>query len=83
MDADQLVTDPDDFSDAEDELSHLHWVPLQDARTLDLPFITEVVLAELAANLQNGGPPVTVPFFRNDDEAHLVTRLGGRSPLEV
>ncbi|MEN8839732.1 MAG: NUDIX hydrolase [Octadecabacter sp.] len=82
VDADHLVTDPDDFSDAEDELSHLHWVPLQDARALDLPFITEVVLAELAANLRLDGPPPSVPFFRNDDEAHLVTRLGGRSPLD-
>jgi 8-oxo-dGTP pyrophosphatase MutT (NUDIX family) len=82
VDADHLVTDLDDFSDAEDELSHLHWVPLQDARALDLPFITEVVLAELSAILRNGGPPATVPFFRNDDEAHLVTRLGGRSPLD-
>jgi 8-oxo-dGTP pyrophosphatase MutT (NUDIX family) len=83
VDAGHLVTDPDDFSDAEDELSHLHWVPLKDARALDLPFITEVVLAELAANLLNEGPPASVPFFRNDDEAHLVTRLGGRSPMDV
>ena len=82
VDAIHLVTDPDDFSDAEDELSHLHWVPLHDARALDLPFITEVVLAELAANLRLDGPPASVPFFRNNDEAHLVTRLGGRSPLD-
>ncbi|SMX37268.1 NUDIX hydrolase [Octadecabacter ascidiaceicola] len=82
VDADHLITDPDDFSEAEDELSHLHWVPLKDARMLDLPFITEVVLAELSAVLQNGAPPASVPFFRNDDEAHLVTRLGGRSPLD-
>lgn len=81
VDASHLVTDPDDFSNAEDELSHLHWVPLADARTLDLPFITEVVLAEIAARLRHG-PPDTVPFFRNDDEAHLVTRLSGQSPLD-
>ena len=37
----------DDFADAEDELSHLHWVPLAETRRLDLPFITEIVLAEL------------------------------------
>ena len=83
VDADHLVTDPDDFTNAEDELSHLHWVPLNEARALDLPFITEVVLAEIATNLHHDGPPPTVPFFRNDDEAHLVTRLGGRSPLGV
>lgn len=80
VDAAHLVTDPDDFTNAEDELSHLHWVPLNEARALDLPFITEVVLAEITARLHRGAPN-TVPFFRNDDEAHLVTRLAGRSPL--
>ncbi|MCZ0962203.1 NUDIX domain-containing protein [Paracoccus benzoatiresistens] len=70
-DAACLATDPDDFSRACDELSHLHWVPLAEARALDLPFITEVVLAELA-DLIAGLPqdaclpvPDTVPFFDN------------------
>jgi len=81
-DAEVLMSDPDDFSRAEDELSHLQWVPLDKARTLDLPFITEVVLAELTQRLWGGPASATIPFFRNDDEAHLVTRLGGRSPLE-
>jgi len=82
-DAAALASDPDDFSKAEDELSHLHWVPLQEARALDLPFITEVVLAEIAARLNGKTDQTSVPFFRNDDEAHLITRLGGRSPLDV
>lgn len=81
VDAAQLASDPDDFTDAEDELSHLHWVPLDQARALDLPFITEVVLAEVSASLRRG-PSQTVPFFRNNDEAHLVTRLGDKSPLD-
>ena len=81
VDASVLASDPDDFSGAEDELSHLHWVPLNEARTLDLPFITEVVLAEVSARIKGRGSK-TVPFFRNQDEAHLVTRLGGASPLE-
>ncbi len=76
VEADRLVTDPDDFTRAEDELAHLQWVPLADARQFDLPFIAQVVLAELAARLADPGPPDRVPFFRNDDEAHLVTRLG-------
>lgn len=80
-DADCLVTDPDDFSGAEDELSHLQWVPLSHARDYDLPFITQVVLAELVAHIARGGPPQTVPFFANDDERLLVHRLGGKSPL--
>ncbi len=80
-DAAELIGDPDDFSGAEDELAHLQWVPLSHARTFDLPFITQIVLAELAGHLARGGPPASVPFFRNDDEAHLISRLGGRSPL--
>ncbi len=79
--ATDLQTDPDDFSDAEDELSHLQWVPLTDARKFDLPFITQVVLAELASHIKRGGPPASVPFFRNNDEAHLVSRLDGRNPI--
>ncbi len=80
--AEALATDPDDFSAAEDELGHLQWVPLEQARSFDLPFITEVVLAEVAARLDCAEAPDTVPFFRNDDERHLVSRLGGRSPLD-
>ena len=78
--AGDLQTNPDDFTNAEDELCHLQWVPLADARRFDLPFITQVVLAELGAHIKRGGPPPSVPFFRNDDEAHLVSRLAG-SPL--
>ena len=80
-DAADLSTDPDDFSRAEDELNHLQWVPLAQARHFDLPFITQVVLAELTQHIARGGHPASVPFIRNDDEAHLVARLGGASPL--
>ncbi|MEM9438742.1 MAG: NUDIX hydrolase [Pseudomonadota bacterium] len=74
--AEALATDLDDFSAASDELSHLQWVPLAEARALDLPFITEVVLAELAqATL--GEAPASVPFFKNDDEESLFLRLRG------
>ena len=59
-----------DFTAACDELSHLHWVPLAEARALDLPFITEVVLAEVEALVRAAGnsplhAPRTVPFFDN------------------
>jgi len=80
-DVSHLQTNPDDFSNAEDELAHLQWVPLADARQFDLPFITQIVLAELVSHIKRGGPPASVPFFRNDDEAHLVSRLGGRPPI--
>ncbi|MGR3387711.1 MAG: DNA mismatch repair protein MutT [Paracoccus sp. (in: a-proteobacteria)] len=72
-DAARIAGDPDDFSRACDELSHLHWVPLAKARALNLPFITEVVLAELAQLVRNLPPgsalpvPGTVPFFDNRD----------------
>ena len=76
-DAGRLAGDPDDFSRASDELSLLQWIPLDEVRGFDLPFITEVVLAEIAARLPDLGPPETVPFFRNDDEESLFLRLGG------
>jgi len=81
IDADHINGDLDDFSAASDELSHLHWVPLADARSLDLPFITEVVLAELARHPDPSQPPESVPFFKNNDEESLFLRLNG-TPLQ-
>ncbi|MEI4196648.1 NUDIX hydrolase [Roseovarius sp. E0-M6] len=80
VDASEIIGDPDDFSAACDELSHLQWLPLARARELELPFITEVVLAELAAYARNPEPPASVPFFRNDDEESLFLRLRGLMP---
>ena len=76
-----MTGDPDDFSGACDELSHLHWVSLPEARALDLPFITEVVLAEVAAiaRASADGPlkqPATVPFFDNRGEEPRFVHLG-------
>ena len=79
VEADALVSDPDDFGRAEDELSHLQWVALDEARNFDLPFITQVVLSELIAHVAGDGRIDTVPFFQNNDEQHLVSRLGGRA----
>jgi len=81
VDASEIVSDLDDFSAAQEELSHLQWVPLDRARhEYDLPFITEVVLAEVEARLHDPAPPASVPFFRNDDEASLFLRLRGYTP---
>jgi len=74
VDAEDLATDPDDFTRAEDELSHLQWVPLDAVRKLDMPFITEVVLAELSARL-NGTAHPGVPFFDNRDDISRFARL--------
>lgn len=82
-DAANLASDPDDFSAATDELSHLQWIPLNEARQFDLTFITEVVLAEVAASLPKIAAPRSVPFFDNRAEQSLFERLGGRSPLDA
>lgn len=80
-DASGLHGDPDDFSRASDELSHLHWVPVAEARRLNLPFITEVVLAELSAllkDLPEGAPlpsPASVPFFDNSGPVPTFRRI--------
>lgn len=74
VDAADLRSDPDDFSRAEDELQHLQWVPLPDVRRLDLPFITEVVLAELTARLRGTARP-GIPFFDNRDVTGRILRL--------
>ncbi len=81
VDASALASEADDFSAASDELTHLQWVPLDKARDFDLPFVTEVVLAEVAATLPHIGPPRSVPFFNNTDEQNLFERLVGQSPL--
>lgn len=74
MPVETLVTDPDDFSRAEDELSHLHWVSLAEARALDLPFVTEVALAEVAAILAGAEQP-GVPHFDNSGPGSVFRRL--------
>lgn len=78
VDADEIQGDLDDFTHASDELSHLQWVRLSDARNFDLPFITEVVLAEVGGRVADPTPPESVPYFRNNDEASLFLRLRGQ-----
>ena len=58
-----LDSDPDDFSRAEDELSHLQWVSPREARGFDLPFVTRIVLAEIEATSGAARPPDHVPFY--------------------
>ena len=66
--------DLEDFSAATDELRHLHWISLTEASSLDLPFITEVVLAEVAALLAGHAQP-GVPFFDNQGPVPTFRRL--------
>jgi 8-oxo-dGTP pyrophosphatase MutT (NUDIX family) len=47
------------------ELDELVWVRLADARALDLPVITRVILDDLAARIEGGMSPfLPVPFYR-------------------
>lgn len=74
-DAAGLAGDPDDFAGAEGELAHLSWITLAEARALDLPFITEVVLAEVAARLADPDPGRPVPFFWHGEGRSFVDPL--------
>ena len=75
VDANDLVSDPDDFSAASDELSHLQWVALSDARSFDMPFITEVVLAEVEARLNKPDEDRPTPFFHHEGDRSFMDHL--------
>jgi 8-oxo-dGTP pyrophosphatase MutT (NUDIX family) len=63
-----------DIANASGELSHLQWIAPGAARALDLPFITEVVLAEVA-HLLGGGADAGAPFFDNATDRPAFRRL--------
>lgn len=73
-DAAGLASGGEDFTEASGELQHLRWLGLPEARALDLPFITEVVLAEVAALLTGGDQP-GVPFFDNSGSTPQFRRI--------
>jgi 8-oxo-dGTP pyrophosphatase MutT (NUDIX family) len=71
-DAADLADPPDDFAAASGELGALQWLPLAEARRLPLPFVTEVVLSEIAARLDDPDPARPVPFFEHTpDGSHF------------
>lgn len=73
--ADLVAGDPDDLSRASGELSHLSWLTLAEARALDLPFVTEVVLAEVEERLKAPDAPRPAPFFHHDGERSYLDHL--------
>ena len=75
VDAKHILNDLDDFSQASGELSCLSWVPLADTTSLALPFITEVVLAELSEILSHGDTGRGIPFFHHHDLRSCVSHL--------
>lgn len=75
-DASSIAGDADDFTHAQDELAHLQWIPLTRARSFDLPFITEVVLAEVSEMIRKGfEAPDSVPFFDNSGQIPQFRRI--------
>ncbi|MEM7269671.1 MAG: DNA mismatch repair protein MutT [Pseudomonadota bacterium] len=73
--SDAVADDLDDLSRASGELSHLSWLTLAEARDLDLPFVTEVVLAEVEARLKAPDKERPVPFFHHDDRRSYLDHL--------
>jgi 8-oxo-dGTP pyrophosphatase MutT (NUDIX family) len=78
VDATRVIGNLDDFSGASGELTFLSWLTLSEARKLDLPFITEVVLAEVEARL--GGADGIL--HGNDRPAPFFHHAGGRSFID-
>ena len=74
--ASAIAGDIDDFSAASGELSALGWLPLPVARGYDLPFVTEIVLSEVAALIDGQDQP-GVPFFDNRGPVPAFRRLRG------
>ncbi len=75
-DAARVTGSLDDFSRASGELTYLSWLTLAEARKLDLPFITEVVLAEVEARLAgpiNADRPA--PFFHHAEGKSFIDAL--------
>ncbi len=77
VEAEALTGDTTGFPDADAELAGLEWVPLARARALDVPFVTDLVLAEAAAliALGPGAVPDSVPFFDNRGDRPVLRHI--------
>ncbi len=74
-DAARVTGSLDDFSRAGGELGYLRWITLPEARGLDLPFVTAVLLAEVEARIHGPADPERpVPFLHH---------AGGRSFIDI
>lgn len=70
VDAQAVAHRLDNVVHADAELVELTWLPIEEARRIDLPVITELVLRELQTRLRAGFlPSLPVPFYctRDDD----------------
>ncbi len=68
-----LLSDPDDFKFASDELRHLHWASLDEAHKLDLPEITGRVLCAVQKWLSNPVSPSAVPFRYSEAGERIIS----------
>lgn len=58
------------------ELDALVWIPVAEAKTLDLPNITQIVVGELAKRIEaNFDPSIPVPFFRMLNNKRVLSEL--------
>ena len=62
----------DDFSSASTELSHLQWIDIDNVKSLNLPFITEVVLNEVKEIIKDGPNKKGVPFFKHGASSDFI-----------
>lgn len=78
--AEAVVDNVEDFSRASGELSKLQWIDLDAARKLPLPFVTELVLAEVAEMGHAFDKPRPVPFFKHGASGGAFTSIMPESP---
>lgn len=62
------------------ELSHLQWIGLSEVSHYALPFITQVVLAELPRLVAEDGPPQDILQFHGHGEKIVFSHHGKRAP---
>ena len=75
-DASGIIERTDGVIGPDSELTELVWVPLVDARALDLPAITHMVLDDLDIRVRDGfGRELPVPFYRQERGRFVRTLL--------
>ncbi len=68
-DAQMVAHKVDGIVGPDSELVELVWIPIKDAKTLDLPTITATILEELEARVKAGmGHDLPVPFYFMDNQ---------------
>ncbi len=76
VDREAVVAETPGIVGPDSELTELAWVNLAEARKLELPRITAIVLDELEARLAAGfSPMLPVPFFQDVEGEHTRVEL--------